>query len=28
MAQAGGRDLSKLDQALGAVGRLVGEQGG
>jgi alanyl-tRNA synthetase len=28
MAQAGGRDLSKLDEALAQVGRLVGEQGG
>ena len=28
MAQAGGRDLAKLDAALAAVGRLVGEQGG
>ncbi|MEO7910155.1 MAG: alanine--tRNA ligase, partial [Roseiflexaceae bacterium] len=27
MAQAGGRDLAKLDAALGAVGRLIGEQG-
>jgi alanyl-tRNA synthetase len=27
MAQAGGRDLAKLDAALAAVGRLVGEQG-
>jgi alanyl-tRNA synthetase len=28
MAQAGGRDLAKLDEALAQVGRLVGEQGG
>jgi alanyl-tRNA synthetase len=27
MAQAGGRDLAKLDEALAQVGRLVGEQG-
>jgi alanyl-tRNA synthetase len=27
MAQAGGRDVSKLDEALAQVGRLVGEQG-
>jgi alanyl-tRNA synthetase len=27
MAQAGGRDLAKLDEALAAVGRLVSEQG-
>ncbi len=27
MAQAGGRDITKLDEALGAVGRLIGEQG-
>jgi alanyl-tRNA synthetase len=28
MAQAGGRDVSKLDEALAQVGRLVSEQGG
>jgi alanyl-tRNA synthetase len=28
MAQAGGRDVSKLDEALAQVERLVGEQGG
>jgi alanyl-tRNA synthetase len=26
MAQAGGRDLAKLDEALAQVGRLIGEQ--